>query len=143
MKEKLTFKEFLQETIHETIKNYNEFSILEWLNVFLEYEDIFLNYPQIKKIDFIGDEYFYDEFDFENFEILEIDLDCNNLFFRASINQQPTEILCSYIDNSIEFEILERNEYDYPLTDEEFLSKVIGENWYNILIEKFNYKHGL
>jgi hypothetical protein len=140
----MRLKDFLIETISETIKNYNEFSILEWLNIFLEYENIFLNYPQVKNINFFNDEYFeqsYDNFNIENFEIMDVDLDSDKLFFRGDINQESTEILCSYIDDSIEFEILEEDNYDLSLTDEEFLKKIFGKNWIKILEENYNYKH--
>jgi hypothetical protein len=143
-------KNFLEETISQTIDTYGQFSILEWSNIFLEYDNLFIDFPKVKEQDMYDeleeDEYDFEEtyeiLDFENFSILNIDFEANLFVFCAFGDwQNPTEISVTYDKDSIEFENLGICRDDSFFSDEEFLEKVYGSDWINELKMKYNYDY--
>ena len=146
----MDLRNFFEQTIAETIETYGEFTIYEWSNIFLGYDELFVDFPKVKEPEIENDldeeEFNFDEtyekLDFENFSILNIDLG-NNIFTICAYGdwQTPTEVSVYYDNDSIEFENLGTCKDDNNLDEEELLSLVYGENWKEELNNKYHYKY--
>jgi len=135
-------KEYLEETIIECIEENSEFSIIEWSQIFKDCENDFVNFPKVKEdvVDTdwseemneeigLNPEDSYEELDFENFEILSIDLDSETFIFCAGGDwQDPLEVSVTYDGNKFYFEVISKT-FTNGISDEEFLEIVYGENW--------------
>lgn len=138
----MNLKDFLQESVIECIEEHSEFSIQEWCHIFKDYENDFINFPKVKEEDSdsnwvdemdeelgINPEESYEDLDFENFEILNIDIDSDTFVFCAGGDwQDPLEVTVTYDGSKFYFEINSKS-YTEGITDDEFLEIVYGEKW--------------
>jgi len=139
----MNLKKFLQKTTIESIEENGEFYIQNFGYTFLNHKKSFINFPKIKDgeidVDYeeeaLGQD-IYEDLDFENFSIIDIDFDDNSFTFCAGGDwQEPVEVKTMYENDEFYFEITGQG-FSEGLDEEEFLIKVYGKNWEKTLEDK-------
>lgn len=146
----MDLKEFLETTIYKTFEEFGEFFIEQWKEIFLDYGHLFKNYPKIKDKNYNNKEFYddniesqiisesYSDIEFNLFEIIAIDFETNSFIICVGNDWENTLELTVTIDEKIYFEISSEN-FQIGLSDEDFLKKVLGNNWEE-KIKKLGYK---